>query len=319
MKKKITELTVKIPLVTEEDLLHNELNMYLLYLEAGIFISNKDKEFSHSELDIIQFYGIINRIQSCFKSIRQACNFISRRPTIKYLDKNEEMTIIDYYNYHYDVVVHKLNTIRDLSFKLINKVFNLNLSDRNCNWNNIKSNNLITIPGIIDIQTLYYYLMLEVERERNESTHNGFIKAKIFDDLNDIVTLSLLNRLKKVPKEIVGYDPLTKGTYYDSQLRKEKKELLKKIDNYKVMSLFCINVLTCCMSNKYKSSIPTDLSTKYSSFIQKANYQIDNYGKKVNKLKFLFPFLEINDKSIEYLKGNGKKGNYKLIVSIVNV
>ena len=72
MKKKITELTVKIPLVTEEDLLHNELNMYLLYLEAGIFISNKDKEFSHSELDIIQFYGIINRIQSCFKSIRQA-------------------------------------------------------------------------------------------------------------------------------------------------------------------------------------------------------------------------------------------------------
>lgn len=46
MKKKITELTVKIPLVTEEDLLHNELNMYLLYLEAGIFISNKDKEFS---------------------------------------------------------------------------------------------------------------------------------------------------------------------------------------------------------------------------------------------------------------------------------
>ena len=40
MKKKITELTVKIPLVTEEDLLHNELNMYLLYLEAGIFISN---------------------------------------------------------------------------------------------------------------------------------------------------------------------------------------------------------------------------------------------------------------------------------------
>lgn len=85
------------------------------------------------------------------------------------------------------------------------------------------------------------------------------------------------------------------------------------------MSLFCINVLTCCMSNKYKSSIPTDLSTKYSSFIQKANYQIDNYGKKVNKLKFLFPFLEINDKSIEYLKGNGKKGNYKLIVSIVNV
>ena len=78
-------------------------------------------------------------------------------------------------------------------------------------------------------------------------------------------------------------------------------KLLKKIDNYKVMSLFCINVLTCCMSNKYKSSIPTDLSTKYSSFIQKANYQIDNYGKKVNKLKFLFPFLEINDKSIEYL------------------
>ena len=85
------------------------------------------------------------------------------------------------------------------------------------------------------------------------------------------------------------------------------------------MSLFCINVLTCCMSNKYKSSIPTDLSTKYSSFIQKANYQIDNYGKKVNKLKFLFPFFFFFYKSIEYLKGNCINGNYKFFFSIVNV
>ena len=85
------------------------------------------------------------------------------------------------------------------------------------------------------------------------------------------------------------------------------------------MSLFCIHVLTCCMANKFKSDIPEDLLDKYSEFIQKANRQIDTYGRKINKLNHLLPYLIEDDESIEYLKSHEKDKNYRLFVSLINV
>ena len=114
MNKGTTYFTkpIEIPLVIEDDLYHNEMICFVLYLTAEILGNNKKK--TDEELNLIRAFNIITNIMSCFKSINQASNFIKHRPTFKELDKNEEMTVIDYYNYHYDVVIHKLSTIRDL-------------------------------------------------------------------------------------------------------------------------------------------------------------------------------------------------------------
>ena len=164
-QNKIIELPIAIPLITEEDLLHNEMIGYVLFLTVGILQNSQTTGVkTEEEMQIIRVYGIINKILSCYKSINQASNFIKRRPTITELDNNQEMTVIDYYNYHYDVIVHKLSAIRDLSFKLINKIYSLQLKDRNCNWDNIwKKRDLISVTGIFDIQTLLYNFMGEVQ------------------------------------------------------------------------------------------------------------------------------------------------------------
>jgi hypothetical protein len=123
---------------------------HVLFLTGGILLNSQTGGKTEEEMQIIRVYGIINKILSCYKSINQASNFIKRRPTITELDNNEEMTVIDYNHFHYDVIVHKLSTIRDLSFKLINKIYSLQLKDRNCNWDNIwKKRNLIPVSGIL--------------------------------------------------------------------------------------------------------------------------------------------------------------------------
>ena len=105
MNKGTTYFTkpIEIPLVIEDDLYHNEMICFVLYLTAEILGNNKKK--TDEELNLIRAFNIITNIMSCFKSINQASNFIKHRPTFKELDKNEEMTVIDYYNYHYDVVI----------------------------------------------------------------------------------------------------------------------------------------------------------------------------------------------------------------------
>ena len=300
MDKRANNNSIEIPLITDDDLQHNEMVSFVIFVATGILL-NKDK--TSEESHIIQVFEIITKILSCFKCIDQACNFIKRRPTVKELDKNKEMTVIDYYNYHYDVVIHKLSTIRDLSFKLINQVFNLKLKDKDCNWNSVsRKEDLISPAGVLSIQTLYYHLMKEIEEERNESSHNGAVEIRIFDYIDCLVRVSQLKRLEIIPSDMEVEDPMAKGTYYDYLLRCKKNELLERIRTYKSASLFCIHLLTCCMSNKFKSDISDELYNKYSEAIQKANIQIDTYERKNNKLKYLIPWLINNDKLMESLK-----------------
>lgn len=320
MEKKIIDLPIDIPLVIEDDLLHNEMIGYVLFLTGGILQNSQTDEKTEVEMQIIRVYGIINRILSCYTSINQASNFIKRRPTIRELDKNEEMTIVDYYNYHYDVIVHKLSTIRDLSFKLINKIYSLQLKDRNCNWNIIwKKRNLISVPGILDILSLLFYLMDEVQMDRNESSHNGSIVIGILKDIDGVVQLSQWKRMGKLPEDVIESNPMAKGTSYDYQLKKKKKEFLAKISYFKTASLFCIHVLTCCMANKFKSDIPQDLLDKYSEFIKKAEQSIDAYKRKINKLNQLNPYLIRNDKAIERVKNKKANEIFRFTVSFHKV
>ena len=301
--------TIDIPLITIDDLLHNEMVYYVLHVVAETLLKEKGNAKGNYE---IRVYLIISKILSCYERINQAYNFINKRPTIKELDKNEEMTIIDYYNYHYDVVIHKLSTIRDLSFKLINEVFDLKLKDRDCDWKHIKKNERITVPGVRCIQELYYYLTTDIESNRNESTHNGPFEFKIFEHIDGAVKLSQFKRLEKVSKDILDFDPMAKGTYNDLLLRMKKKELLDLINKEKALSLFCIHVLTCSMSNILKSNLSDEFKEKHSNTILLANQRINAYERKNNKIELLIPYLaKVEDwtKSLkEYYEGK-KRGN----------
>ena len=108
--------------------------------------------------------------------------------------------------------------------------------------------------------------------------------------------------LDKIPEDSSIDDPLAKGTYFDYMLRTKKKELLERINTYKITSLFCIHVLTCCMSNKFKSGFSQEFLDNYSELIQKANHNTDTYNRKINKLKYLIAWIMRNDETMESLK-----------------
>lgn len=299
--------TIEIPLITIDDLLHNEMVNYVLHVATETLQKEKGKAKGKYE---IRVYLIISKILSCYERVNQAYNFIKKRPTIKELDNNEEMTVIDYYNYHYDVVIHKLSTIRDLSFKLINEVFELKLKDRDCDWKHINKDERITVPGVLCIQELYYYLTIDIESNRNESTHNGPFEINIFDHIDGVVKLSQFKRLEKIPKTILDCDPMAKGTFNDLLLRMKKKELLDLINKEKSISLFCIHVLTCSMSNTFKSNLSEKIKEEYFNTILLANQRINAYERKNNKIELLIPYLaKIEDWTIslkEYYEEKNK-------------
>lgn len=65
--------------------------------------------------------------------------------------------------------------------------------------------------------------MDEVLRDRNESSHNGSIVMGILKDIDGVVQLSQWKRMGKLPEDVIESDPMAKGTYYDYQLKKKKR------------------------------------------------------------------------------------------------
>ena len=215
-----------LPLITQEDLYRNELWSSVAMLVPAILKNGRKRK--DSDKYILDTFNILNRIDYCFNTINRAKTFISRRPSIKELDNNVQMTVIDYYYYHYDVVIHKLSTIRDLSYRLINVVFRLGINDRNCGWDSIlKKKDEIALPGIMNLQQLYYKLLEKIEYERNESTHSGNIDLSFMREIDLLVSMSQMIRLKFIPMD--EWDPMAKGSYNEYRLRKCKKELIKLI------------------------------------------------------------------------------------------
>jgi len=78
-QKTIVELPIEMPLITEDDLLHNEMIGHVLFLTGGILLNSQTGGKTEEEMQIIRVYGIINKILSCYKSINQASNFIKQR------------------------------------------------------------------------------------------------------------------------------------------------------------------------------------------------------------------------------------------------
>ena len=71
-QKTVVELPIEMPLITEDDLLHNEMIGYVLFLTGGILLNSQTDEKAEVEMQIIRVYGIVNKILSCYTRINQA-------------------------------------------------------------------------------------------------------------------------------------------------------------------------------------------------------------------------------------------------------
>ena len=283
-----TKKGVYLPLFTRNDFYRNELFYPAMTLYSSI--QKKGRPKKDSDQYVIDVFKLLNRIDNCLGSIYKAKGFISRRPSVKELDENDQMTITDYYYYHYDMVIHKLSTIRDLSYKLMNVVFKLGIEDKKCSWNSIsKKKDKITIPGIMNLQQLYYIYLERIERERNDSTHSGIIDLPFMREVDMNVSVSQMIRLHNIPTD--GWDPMAKGSHNEYQLRKCKKTLLEYIDNYLNRTMSFIHILTCCMGRVFRNNLPKELKSEHKEMLKSIDKKVDEYENKNNKIEYLVDWL----------------------------
>ena len=163
--------------------------------------------------------------------IRVVRAFIRRRPTKAYLRKHE-LNEVKYYEYHYASFLHRVHTIVEVMKLVANYAFSINLSARDCKWENLKVSEDFansTMRRVID--SCYVKLNVHIQL-RHLSTHRGNIQNTAMGSLD--AELSARDRwtdpaeLSKQPEEIQRY---FHPVHVRHRVELFKKDLLKEIDD----------------------------------------------------------------------------------------
>lgn len=121
---------------------------------------------------IIQFY---RSLITCLEMINLAVNFVVFYNKNDYISKRN-IPFNKFALYHFDVICHKVSTIKDLYFKIINGIYNLNLNK--CNWEAINNKKeVINNPLLFDLLDTNHNLLSSITSKRNKSSHEGIIQS----------------------------------------------------------------------------------------------------------------------------------------------
>lgn len=216
------------------------------------------KFLSDDERFVYELYNIQGSIQGCLKAIDYARRFISEYGEHEYM-KDDAVPFDEFALYHYDVVCHKIATLKDLYFKFINVLYGLALTKKTCKWDNIKdSQEQIGNSELFDVLYTNYDLIKKIEQKRNKSSHEGFLFAKALDNLR--LYLAVVAAQDKLPEgdRNVQYDKHSLS--YKAQIESAKKKMLWEVDlvRYNAISITTrfYDSLEMPLSNKLSECIP---------------------------------------------------------------
>lgn len=148
---------------------------------------------------VISVFRYYNRIISIAEDLDKVQVFLRRFPNSIYLKENE-INQLSYTQYHIEVAIHKVHTILELKKLMINEVFELGLSERDCSWELIKDKPEIKGGKIYRILNAYYATFKQLINARHLNTHRGIFKDLEKDDLE--VKLSFYEEFEKYDIEI---------------------------------------------------------------------------------------------------------------------
>ena len=171
-----------LPSISLDDVQGNPFTEYLnlcfgLILDDIAKRTGKETELfnnmSTNEEYVIKEHEIQESLFSSLESIDYAIHFIESYGEKDYL-KSDFIPFEKFAAYHYDVVCHKVSTVKDLFFKLTNHTYNLELGNEECKWKNIKKNeNTINNPVLFDLFNANEKLNSKIKDKRNDSSHEG--------------------------------------------------------------------------------------------------------------------------------------------------
>lgn len=252
---------------TLDDILRTPFAQMLCNIVGEIILRHPSCEFSEDEKALYNVFRLFYSIQECLESIR--CSVIlSKRYDRTYLMKNK----IDeekYTSYHYDNVVHKFSTIKELEFKIVYAVNKLPKVDGKYCWKGINANrDKINNPCLFCYfdNLKYNNYKNSITSKRHQSSHDGTLSMASFQDVSCLIWLRDLN-----PK----YNIATRGIEYAnsyevaSQIKQSRRQANKKLDEIYHNSLN--------FSFIFFSAMHWDICKLFTESIRK------NYGEIINK------------------------------------
>lgn len=277
------------PNITLNDVLKNRLSATCNAIAYEIMkdVTKRDgynikKNNSHllfeNEKYIMDLFDLLSNTMDCLSSIDNACIFMTHFYEKNHFEKHQ-ISFIDYNLYHYDVLCYKISTLKDLYFKLVNFLYNLNLKDKSCNWTAIERE-----ENIINKPLLFYFLrenfkhLSTINNRRNRSAHEGKVEHKAFKDISSYVFLTMHDKTNNnnISKDLNS----TYGPYLEVEIKKSQQAFLEEVEIYRYNTFVFTRCILCSLSEKFIQTINSQTKNKYSEIIKKAEHKIiENWTK----------------------------------------
>lgn len=256
MRKATSEILI-------EDFLKNEFviklgNSVTPELLKNLSKSNKERKeaLCHEDYTILELFNLYTSIDKCLKSIEIAKKSILHYCYHDYI-RNDAVAFDDFCSYHLDVVYHKVSTLKDLYFKIINTIYSLGLTNEQCTWEYVGKafkNGKINNKVLSFLLAENFKRTKHIRKKRNESAHEGTIIVK---DLEEIICYDAMAFLDSLDKGNVNlYDK--KSICYENLIENTKQKIANKIEE--------IECFTYNMTFHFFNSLITQLDICITEF-----------------------------------------------------
>lgn len=247
-----------LPSISLDDVQENPFTEYLnlcfgLILDDIAKRTGKETELfdnmSTNEEYVIKEHEIQESLFSSLESIDYAIHFIESYGEKDYL-KSDFIPFDKFAAYHYDVICHKVSTVKDLFFKLTNHTYNLGFGNRECKWNNIeKKKSIINNPFLFDLFDANEKLNSNVKKKRNDSSHDGVLRIPF---LHDIRLYFWAVEANEVLSHSIQSNPIYERNSfeYSNQINLAKEETLKDIGVIRYNTFAITKCILCSLSER---------------------------------------------------------------------
>lgn len=180
---------------------------------------------------IVSVHNDLVRIDACIEQMEYVSVFVRRFPLKDYYKKNG-INQLNYIQYHLETLSHKVATLLDLMKLMVNVVYQAEITERDCSWDNLKK--------IIDqkekpmkIINIYFDFFGDMIEFRHNVTHKGKFRDDAMKKINLDYGFSLYEQMKNLgiepSAEMLRMRPLWLIEY---EIKNYRKNRLEQINNH---------------------------------------------------------------------------------------
>ena len=212
-------------------------NNFHLFSKRNKYVMNVFRHYNK----LLEFNSDLNKVELFLRIFPSATLF-----------KENDLDHFAYIKYHTEVFFHKIHTILEIKKLMINEVYNLGLSEKNCSWDNIlKKKSKVNAP--MAIAENYYKSFKHIIDARHFNAHRGYYNVEseidisaplniykwseefemdLGEDFKKIIPKFYIEyQLKKFRKQRIKFvkDGIVAATYYKNEFEKYILEDFRKI------------------------------------------------------------------------------------------